>query len=166
MNGGEEWRNERHCARRPVVAPHTRRADAEQGRQDAEEGQQVPGDASHEVRHHTRLCGYLWGPRPRRDGRRAEILQGDSTDVLPEVVEKMDEPTLFWLDGHYSGGITASGEQETPIVTGCAQFLTIVSEATWSSLTTRDSSTGRRATPLWLTSRTSCGARILMCATR
>ena len=25
------------------------------------------------------------------------------------------EPCLFWLDGHYSAGITAKGEKETPI---------------------------------------------------
>ena len=44
-----------------------------------------------------------------------EILQGDSTYVLPAILEKISEPCLFWLDGHYSCGTTAQGEQDTPI---------------------------------------------------
>lgn len=27
----------------------------------------------------------------------------------------LDQPALFWLDGHYSGGETAQGEKDTPI---------------------------------------------------
>ena len=45
-----------------------------------------------------------------------QILQGDSTAVLPKVLEQIREPALFWLDGHYSEGITALGERETPIL--------------------------------------------------
>ncbi len=44
------------------------------------------------------------------------VLQGDSTKVLPEVLERVKDPCLFWLDGHYSGGSTARGEKETPIL--------------------------------------------------
>jgi hypothetical protein len=44
------------------------------------------------------------------------ILQGDSGEVIAKVLDKIDEPCLFWLDGHYSGGITAKGKLETPIV--------------------------------------------------
>ena len=43
------------------------------------------------------------------------ILQGDSSVLLHEVVSKLDEPALFWLDAHYSGGITAKGDKECPI---------------------------------------------------
>lgn len=28
---------------------------------------------------------------------------------------KINEPAIFWLDGHYSYGITARGEKECPI---------------------------------------------------
>jgi hypothetical protein len=43
------------------------------------------------------------------------ILLGDSASVLPEVLAGLNEPTLFWLDAHWSGGITAHAEKETPI---------------------------------------------------
>jgi hypothetical protein len=44
------------------------------------------------------------------------ILQGDSAKVLPLVLREIDRPCLFWLDGHYSEGVTARGERVTPIV--------------------------------------------------
>ncbi len=44
------------------------------------------------------------------------IIQGDSARVLPEVILSINEPAIFWLDGHYSGGITAKGEIECPIM--------------------------------------------------
>ena len=30
-------------------------------------------------------------------------------------MSKINQPSLFWLDSHYSGGETAKGEKETPI---------------------------------------------------
>lgn len=44
-----------------------------------------------------------------------ENLQGDSGVRLPEVLEGLRERALFWLDGHFSGGITATADEETPI---------------------------------------------------
>lgn len=44
------------------------------------------------------------------------IVQGDSGKILPEIMKDIKEPCLFWLDGHYSGGITARGETDTPIL--------------------------------------------------
>jgi hypothetical protein len=43
------------------------------------------------------------------------LLHGDSGSLLPECVKGLREPTLFWLDGHYSGGTTAKGGADTPI---------------------------------------------------
>jgi hypothetical protein len=43
------------------------------------------------------------------------VHEGDSTQVLPQLLEKLNQPTLFWLDGHYSGGFTAHGDVSTPI---------------------------------------------------
>jgi len=44
-----------------------------------------------------------------------QIIQGDSGKLLAEYLKNIHEPCLFWLDGHYSGGITAKGSLETPI---------------------------------------------------
>jgi molybdopterin converting factor small subunit len=44
------------------------------------------------------------------------VLHGDSVDVLPTILSGLCKPCLFWLDGHYSGGITSKGKLETPIV--------------------------------------------------
>ena len=45
-----------------------------------------------------------------------ECLQGDSGALLPEVVARLTGPALFWLDGHYSGGMTARGAEVCPVM--------------------------------------------------
>jgi hypothetical protein len=44
-----------------------------------------------------------------------EILQGDSGKVLINLMSKLSGPALFWLDGHYSSGVTALGELVSPV---------------------------------------------------
>jgi hypothetical protein len=58
-----------------------------------------------------------------RDDPRIVILRGDSSRLLPEVIQRLQGPTLFWLDGHYSGGVTARGESDTPVVQELAAIL-------------------------------------------
>ena len=43
------------------------------------------------------------------------ILHGNSASMLPLALASVKQPTLFWLDAHYSGGITACGDQHSPI---------------------------------------------------
>jgi hypothetical protein len=43
------------------------------------------------------------------------VRQGNSRDVLPGLV-RPDVPTLYWLDGHWSGGETAGDEDECPVL--------------------------------------------------
>lgn len=59
----------------------------------------------------------LAGAAQRRFRKRTHIaiLQGDSSVVLGELMPKLDGRTLFFLDGHYSGGITGKGDLECPI---------------------------------------------------
>ena len=44
------------------------------------------------------------------------IMHGNSSEVLPRILSSIDKTCLFWLDAHYSGGITAKGELDTPII--------------------------------------------------
>lgn len=44
------------------------------------------------------------------------IFQGDSGKILREIMSGINEPCLFWLDAHYSGGVTAQADSETPVV--------------------------------------------------
>lgn len=44
------------------------------------------------------------------------IIQGESSEVLPELLKGIDKKCLFWLDAHYSGGSTAKAELQTPIM--------------------------------------------------
>ncbi|MDG1893472.1 MAG: hypothetical protein P8J37_01050 [Fuerstiella sp.] len=54
--------------------------------------------------------------KSRFDGQDKVILiQGDSGVELKGVVDRIDQPALFWLDGHYSAGTTARGDLDTPI---------------------------------------------------
>jgi hypothetical protein len=46
---------------------------------------------------------------------RIAILQGDSGEQLAVVLKEVKGGCLFWLDAHYSGGLTAKGSVETPI---------------------------------------------------
>lgn len=43
------------------------------------------------------------------------LIHGDSSKILPIIFSKIKQSCLFWLDAHYSGGITGKGEVETPI---------------------------------------------------
>lgn len=44
------------------------------------------------------------------------ILQGQSGEVLPQVLDNINKPCLFWLDAHYSGGSTTKGQSNTPVM--------------------------------------------------
>jgi hypothetical protein len=44
------------------------------------------------------------------------LLHGNSGQVLPNLLKEINEPAIFWLDGHYSGGITAKGTKDCPIL--------------------------------------------------
>jgi hypothetical protein len=44
-----------------------------------------------------------------------EPRQGDSREVIPALVDPA-VPTLYWLDGHWSGGPTAGVEDECPVL--------------------------------------------------
>ncbi len=47
----------------------------------------------------------------------AQLIQGDRGQRMPELRGDVTRPTLFWLDGHYSKGITAGSDIDPPIST-------------------------------------------------
>lgn len=52
------------------------------------------------------------------------LLQGDSGEQIKVVLQELEKPALFWLDAHYSGGITAHGRTMTPIFDEIREVLT------------------------------------------
>jgi hypothetical protein len=50
--------------------------------------------------------------------RHVEIIQGDSGEELMQILSKINEKTIFWLDGHYSEGFLYSKRYnlDTPVV--------------------------------------------------
>jgi hypothetical protein len=50
------------------------------------------------------------------------IVHGDCARKLPEILAELQEPAVFWLDGHYSGGETGKGEMEDPILISLGQI--------------------------------------------
>lgn len=60
--------------------------------------------------------------------RHIHIHQGDSASILPNLLENIPKPTLFWLDAHYSEGITVGSDEHLPLM---AEIKTILEH--WQS---------------------------------
>jgi hypothetical protein len=58
---------------------------------------------------------YEQAKRRFKNDANVTLLQGDSGKVLAKVIDQINEPAVFWLDGHYSGGVTAKGQKDCPI---------------------------------------------------
>jgi len=55
--------------------------------------------------------------RLRFFGRRhIRLILGDSSEKLGGLLQQIDSPCVFWLDGHYGGGVMARGKKDVPIV--------------------------------------------------
>lgn len=50
-----------------------------------------------------------------RDSTHINLIHGDSGTQLKNIVNELQKPAIFWLDGHYSGGVTGKSDIETPI---------------------------------------------------
>ena len=59
-----------------------------------------------------------------RSDHHIELFCGDSADLLPEILVRLHEPALFWLDGHYNPNQAPSGEHVSPILAELAHLLT------------------------------------------
>jgi len=50
-----------------------------------------------------------------RKQAKIEVIEGDSESVFEAAILRMTGDVAFWLDGHFSGGITHRGELVTPV---------------------------------------------------
>lgn len=81
------------------------------------------GDMVHAMRrdfkeiHSIELSVDLFEKAKRRFASHSHIhlYNGNSGDILQAILRESHEPCLFWLDAHYSAGITAKGDRDTPI---------------------------------------------------
>jgi hypothetical protein len=51
-----------------------------------------------------------------RNTSNVKIIKGLSEDVFPKLLPTISGNICFWLDGHYSAGITFKGPRDTPII--------------------------------------------------
>jgi Ribosomal RNA adenine dimethylase len=51
-----------------------------------------------------------------RSKKNVEVLQGDALNVLPKILDKNVRDILVFLDGHFSGGVTACGDLPEPAI--------------------------------------------------
>lgn len=51
-----------------------------------------------------------------RNVRNLEFRLGDSRTVLGELVPTLTAPAMFWLDSHWSGGVTSGENDECPLL--------------------------------------------------
>lgn len=84
----------------------------------AGEGIQAALDAGFEKVYSIELADQLYQrcvDRFRGDDR-VGLIHGDSAEKLWAIIEPLDSPITFWLDGHYSGGETALGSKTSPLM--------------------------------------------------
>lgn len=43
------------------------------------------------------------------------IINGDSSDEIKNILKDLKKPALFWLDAHYSAGITGKGKEDSAL---------------------------------------------------
>ena len=51
-----------------------------------------------------------------KDYDNIHFLLGNSKEVLPENLTNFGDKAIFWLDGHYSGGITGGESDQCPVM--------------------------------------------------
>ncbi len=63
------------------------------------------------------LSGELFRRAEKRLKRykHVRMIRGDSGEVINKILLKTNKPTLFWLDAHFSGGVTAMTDKHTPV---------------------------------------------------
>jgi hypothetical protein len=59
---------------------------------------------------------YQYNLEQFKNTKNVKMYLGDSKKILPELLINIKEPITIYLDAHYSGGTTAFGEEEVPLL--------------------------------------------------
>jgi hypothetical protein len=59
---------------------------------------------------------YNYNVEQFKDNPNVKLYLGDSKIILPKLLLEINEPITVYLDAHYSGGLTAFGDEETPLL--------------------------------------------------
>jgi hypothetical protein len=51
-----------------------------------------------------------------KNAQNVKMYLGDSKKILPEILDNIHEPITIYLDAHFSGGTTAFGDEEVPLL--------------------------------------------------
>ena len=51
-----------------------------------------------------------------KNNAKVKIIQGDSSVVIGDLADKVNDSVFFWLDGHWSSGDTARGDLDCPLL--------------------------------------------------
>jgi hypothetical protein len=82
------------------------------------DGVQMALDAGFPTIYSLELAEYYYRSSQKRfqEDSRVHIVLGNSSYVLYNVIKNIQQPITFWLDGHYSGGLTAKTHKNTPVL--------------------------------------------------
>ncbi len=74
--------------------------------------------AAYKVVHTIELDRSLYENARRRLRQHPNVhcYHGDSTAVIKDILPGIDHPAVFWLDAHYTGGITTRAGVNTPVM--------------------------------------------------
>ena len=54
--------------------------------------------------------------------RNIDLVFGDCVVELPKILSSLDGRAAFWLDGHWSGGVTGRGDEDDPVLLSLNQI--------------------------------------------
>tara|TARA_B100001094_G_scaffold113587_1_gene109556 strand:- start:791 stop:1345 length:555 start_codon:yes stop_codon:yes gene_type:complete len=79
--------------------------------------------------HTIEISEYLFNryKQEHNDYDNVTIHLGDSSYEIPNVLKELnkDDNTIFWLDGHFSSGMTSKGNKDCPLIEECKSIDTV-----------------------------------------